>query len=128
MRLNNVQCYAPTNNSGDEIKNKCYDRLQDTINSFPDRDVDVLMGDFNAKVSNDNRGYEVVMEKQGLSVMNKNGERLANHCATSSLVIGGTIFAHRNIHLATWISPEHNKKPERPYMYIEKVQKDSRER
>ena len=68
------------------------------------------------------------MGKQGVGVMNKNGERFANLCAISSRLISGTILAHRNIHLATWILPEHYKKPDRPYMYIEKVQKDSRGR
>ena len=56
---------------------------------------------------NDNRGYEEIMGKQGLGGMNENGGRFANLCSTSSLVIGGTIFEHRNIHLAIWILPEH---------------------
>ena len=58
MMLNIFQCYAPTNDIGDEIKNQFYDRLLDTINSFSDRDISILIGDFNAKVGNDNRGYE----------------------------------------------------------------------
>ena len=68
------------------------------------------MGDFNAKVVNDNRSYEEVMGKQGLGVMNENGERFENLCVTSILVIGGSIFAHRDIYLATWISPDHSTK------------------
>ena len=58
------------------------------------------MSDFTAKVGND-RDYKEVMGKQGLGVVNENGETFANLCKTSSLVIGVTIFAHRNIHLAT---------------------------
>ena len=68
------------------------------------------MGDFNTKVGKDNRGYEKVMGKQGLGVVNENGKRFTNLCANSSLVIGGTIFAHGNIHIATWISPDHSMK------------------
>ena len=36
--------------------------------------------------------------------MNGNGERFADLCATSDLVIGGSFFQHRRIHKATWVS------------------------
>ena len=37
--------------------------------------------------------------------MNNNGERLADFCLNNDLVIGGTIFPHKNIHKLTWRSP-----------------------
>ena len=46
------------------------------------------------------------MGKQGLGEMNDNGERFANLYATSNLVIGGSVFHHRRIHKATWVSPD----------------------
>ena len=46
------------------------------------------------------------MGKQGLGEMNDNGERFANMCATNNFVIGGTIFQHKRIHKATWVSPD----------------------
>ena len=39
--------------------------------------------------------------------MNDNGERFADLCASNQLVIGGSIFPHKRIHKATWISPDH---------------------
>ena len=36
--------------------------------------------------------------------MNDNRERFADLCATSNLVIGDTVFSHKRIHEATWIS------------------------
>lgn len=36
--------------------------------------------------------------------MNNNGERFADQCATSILIIGGTVFSHR----ITWASPDLN--------------------
>ncbi|VDP46933.1 unnamed protein product [Schistosoma mattheei] len=38
---------------------------------------------------------------------NENAERFANLCAINELVIGDTIFPHKRIHKATWISPDH---------------------
>ena len=45
------------------------------------------MGDMNAKVGNDNSGYQLVMGKHGIGCMNENGERFADTCADYNLVI-----------------------------------------
>ncbi|GFS05781.1 craniofacial development protein 2 [Elysia marginata] len=39
--------------------------------------------------------------------MNENGERFADLCALNQMVIGGSIFPHKNIHKVTWRSPDH---------------------
>ena len=72
-----------------------------------DKDINILMGDFNAKVGSDNRGYEEVMGQHALREMNENGERFAALCGLNDLAIGGSIFAHKRIHKATWVSPDH---------------------
>ena len=46
------------------------------------------------------------MGKHGCGVMNDNGERLVDFCLNNNYVIGGTIFAHRDIHKLTWKSPD----------------------
>ena len=38
--------------------------------------------------------------------MDENGERFSDVCAFNDLVIGGSIFPHKAIHKATWISPD----------------------
>ena len=65
------------------------------------------MGDFNAKIGMDNTGYEDIMGAHGLGQMNENGELFADLCALNQRVIGGSIFPHKRIHKATWISPNH---------------------
>ena len=72
------------------------------------RDVNILMGDFNAKIGKDNIGYEDIMGQHGLGDMNENGECFANICASNNLVIGGSIFPHKRIHKAIWVSPDHS--------------------
>ncbi|XP_076439127.1 uncharacterized protein LOC143278001 [Babylonia areolata] len=69
--------------------------------------VNILMGDFNAKIGQDNTGCEEVMGRHGLGEMNENGERFADFCAINNLVIGGSIFPHKRVHKATWVSPNH---------------------
>ena len=64
------------------------------------------MGDINAKIGQDNTGYEEVTGRRGLGIMNGNGERFADLCAMNNLITGGSVFPHRRIHKATWVSPD----------------------
>ena len=97
---------APTNEADDEEKTDFYLALQSEIKKkVPKHDVTIVMGDLNAKVGNDNTGNERVMGKYGCGNINDNGERLVDLCGTNNLVVGGTIFPHREIHKLTWISP-----------------------
>ena len=67
------------------------------------------MGDFNAKIGSNNRGYEEVMGTHGIGEMNENGEMFTDLCSFNILIIGGSVFPHRRIHNATWVSPDHRK-------------------
>ena len=107
IKMNVIQCYAPTNDSEEKDKDQFYNRLQNIVENFPDKDINIVMGDFNAKVGSDNTGYEQAMGIHGLGEMNENGERFSDLCALNNLVIGGTIFPHKRIHKSTWISPDH---------------------
>ncbi|VDO89759.1 unnamed protein product, partial [Schistosoma margrebowiei] len=64
--MNIIQCYAPTNDSNDDIKDQFYERLQSVIEKCPRKDLTILMGDLNAKVGIDNTGYEDIMGRHGL--------------------------------------------------------------
>lgn len=106
INLDVIQCYAPTNESEEEAKEEFYNRLSTIVQGRPRRNIVILMGDLNAKIGSDNTGYEEVMGQQGVGEMNDNGERFADLCATTKLVIGGSFFQHKRIHKATWVSPD----------------------
>jgi hypothetical protein len=65
------------------------------------------MEDFNANVGYNNTGYEQTMGRHGIGQMNENGERFAELCANNKFNIGVSIFAHKRIYKATWVSPDH---------------------
>jgi hypothetical protein len=64
------------------------------------------MGNLNAKVGSDNTHLEQIMGRHGLGDRNENGEMFVDFCAHNGLVIGGTLFIHKNIHKETWTSPD----------------------
>lgn len=106
INMDIIQCYAPTNDSEEDVKEDFYNRLLTIIQACPRRNIIITMGNFSAKTGSNNQGYEEIMGKQGLGEMNENGERFANLCATTILVIGGSLFQHKRIHKATWVSLE----------------------
>ena len=73
-------CYAPANNSDEEVKEQFYEQLQGILMELNSRDINVLLGDFNAKIGTDNTGYERVMGTHGLGEMNENGGMLLDTC------------------------------------------------
>ncbi|XP_071145171.1 craniofacial development protein 2-like [Mytilus edulis] len=113
-----IQCYSPTNDAEDEVKDAYYEALQTQIVKTPQHDVLLIIGDQNAKVGNDNSQHERSMGREGLGIMNENGERLADFCSTNGLVIGGTLFKHKGIHKITWNSPNNRDKNQIDHVII----------
>ena len=97
IALNIIQCNAPTNDADEEVKEEFYQILEETTRKCSEKDITILLGDMNVKVGNENTGHEQVLGKHGLGTMNENGELFANCCANYNLVIGGTIFPHKNV-------------------------------
>ena len=83
------QCYSQINDDNDEEKDEFY-----VTTSIPKHDVLIIIGDMNAKVGEDNTGFEYVMEKKGKGVRNNNGERLVDLCMHNNLAIGWTLFKY----------------------------------
>jgi exonuclease III len=102
-----IQCYAPTNDAEESDKDNFYNTLNTILNQQKEKDLKILMGDFNVKVGYNNTGYEQTMGRHGIGQMNENEERFAELCAKNKFVIGGSIFAHKRIHKAAWVSPDH---------------------
>ena len=66
----------------------------------------MLIGDFNAQVGNDDRAWQGIIGSHSLhNQENDNGKRLLDFCCINEYVVGGTLFAHKDIHKGTWLSP-----------------------
>ena len=95
IKMNVILAYAPTNTNTEETKDEFYEQLEAILNETKDKDVNILIGDFNAKVGNDNEGYENCMGKHGLGIMNENGELLQIHVPYTTLLLEEQCFHTR---------------------------------
>jgi hypothetical protein len=100
-----VMCYAPTEAATTENKDEFYARLNELMEGIPSHDVKMVMGDLNAKVGAADDLDDGSVGRHGLGVRNDNGTRFVEFCETEGLVVGGTLFPHRDVHKATWRSP-----------------------
>ena len=93
-----LKYYATTDDSSEDLKDQFYSSLKTVVEHVLTHDVLVVMGDLNAKIRNENAGLERAMGKHECGKMNENGERLVDICLYFDLVIGGTLFQHKDIH------------------------------
>ena len=75
-----IHCYAPINSAEFEVKETFYQHLQTVIQKLLKRDIQVVMGDMNAKIGKDNDNWKGTMGKEGLAQMNENGLLFADFC------------------------------------------------
>jgi hypothetical protein len=70
-----------------------------------------MMGDFNVQVGNNNQDIEYIMGRHGMPCdkENENGQLLIELCGKHGLVIGGTVFPHKEGHKVTRIPPDKDK-------------------
>lgn len=64
------------------------------------------MGYLNAKIDQENEGLKYIMGVHRVGERN-DGNLYIDLCANHMLVIGGSLFPHRNCHKVTWVCPDH---------------------
>ncbi|XP_073821325.1 uncharacterized protein [Musca autumnalis] len=108
-----------------ECKSRFYSELSNVLNNINHDDIKILMGDFNAQVGSDNRNRENVMGKHGLGQLSENGELLLEVCDNFNLVLGGTLFPHKQIHKVSWVSPDRLTENQIDHIAISKMWRGS---
>ena len=97
-----IQVYALTSNA--EEVGWFYEDLQDLLDLTPKKDVVPIIGDWNAKV--ENQEIPGVTGKFGLGLQNEAEERLIEFCQENALLIANTVFQKHQRRLCTWTSPD----------------------
>ena len=100
-----IQIYAPTSNTKEAEVERFYEDLRDLLELTPQKDVLFIIGDWNAKVGN--QETPGVTGKFGLGVQNEAGQRLMiEFCQENALVIANTLFQKHKRRLYIWTSPD----------------------
>ena len=116
-RLHVIACYAPMNSHIATNKYQFYNILTYLIASFARHDIVVVLGDLDATLGSDRRGYESVLgpTHPGVETTTVNGSGLVL-CALHRLKITGSWFRRRNMHRWTWISNDGRTTKELDYI------------
>lgn len=101
-----ISVYAPTEESEEDVKDMFYSQLEHLASSVPGHDVLILLGDFNAKIGKE-EAFRTTIGKYSLhDNCNDNGHRLVDLASGCNLVVKSTCFPRKDIHKATWQSPD----------------------
>lgn len=82
--INIVQLYVPTSNHNENELEKFYSDLQSVMIKLKRSDVNIIMGDLNAKVGIG--GEEGIVSNFGLGIRNERGERIENFVRKTNYV------------------------------------------
>ena len=99
-----IQAYALKSNAEEAEVEWFYEDLQDLLGLTPKKDVLFIIGDWNAKVAN--QETPGATGKFGLGVWNEAGQRLLEFCHEKALDIANTLFQQYKRRLYTWTSPD----------------------
>jgi len=101
-----INAHAPTEDESDTEKDAFYNELRNMYDACPKHDVKLIIGDLNAQIGKEAIYYPTTGKKAFHQESNKNGKRLINLAASRNMVIGTTLFPHKDIHKITWRSPD----------------------
>jgi exonuclease III len=101
-----INVHAPTEEKPEEGKGAFYEVLEKIYDECPRGDIKIVLGDMNAQIGKEDIYIPTIGKHSLHSQSNDNVLRLINFAASRSMEIGSTIFCHKNMHKATWKSPD----------------------
>jgi hypothetical protein len=119
FRKYSLICVDAPIESKDDEKDYFYDNLEKVYDEFPKFDMKICLGDFNAKVRKEEDAKPSICQNSLHADSNKNREHSVNFAVSQRMVIGGKIFQHKNIHKATWRSPDSNTSDQIDHVFID---------
>lgn len=94
QKLNVLSIYSPEDGKPKQQTETFYEELQNTLDSIPNTEPIILLGDFNARIGSD--VIHGVKQRFNEEQLNGNGELMINFCAYNELRINNTFFPHKD--------------------------------
>jgi endonuclease/exonuclease/phosphatase family metal-dependent hydrolase len=87
------------------VNDSFYEKLKRVFDKFPKYHINILLGDFNAKVGREDIFKPTTGNESLHEISNYNGVRLVNFTTFKRLRVKSTMLIHPNNHKYTWTSP-----------------------
>jgi hypothetical protein len=103
-----LNVHSPCENKGDDVKDSFCQELGRVFDQFSRYDMNILLGDLNAKVGRENVFKPTISNESLPEISNDNGATVENFSTPKNLDVKSTMFPHRKIHKHSWTCPEGN--------------------
>jgi hypothetical protein len=101
-----INAHAPTEDKSDIEKDAFYDGFRNLYDACPKHHVKLIIGDLNTEIGKETIHYPTIGKEALHQERNGNGRRLIHLAASRNMVIGTTLFQHKDIHKIIWRSPD----------------------
>jgi Endonuclease/Exonuclease/phosphatase family. len=101
-----LNVHAPSEDKKDDIKESFYEEIEQLFDQLPMYHMEILLGDFNTKVGQENIFQPTIGTESVHPKSNDNGTRLVNFATSKNLIVKSIKFPHHNIHKYTSTSPD----------------------
>jgi hypothetical protein len=101
-----LNVHTPCEEKGDDVKDSFCEEVGHVFDQFPRYDMNILLGDFNAKVGRENIFKPKIGNESLHKISNENRVRVVNFAASKNLVIRSTMFPRCKIYKYAWTSAE----------------------
>jgi exonuclease III len=90
-----LNVHALTEDKIDDKKDRFYEELEEVFDKFSKYRMDILLGDFNAKVGREDIFKPTIGNESLCEINNDNGVRVVNFATSKNLTVKSTMFPHR---------------------------------
>ena len=97
--------HALTNKKTEEVKEEFYNLLKQNINQIANSNIEIILGDFNAKVDKEDI-YKPTTGNESLHNETNNRIKMIQFALSKGFNVRSTTFPHKDIHKGTWYSAD----------------------
>lgn len=115
-----MNIHAPTEEAGMEQKEAFYNKLDTEYEKLPRYDLKVILGDANAKIGREEQFRPTIGKFSKHEKTNENGQLLIDFAREKGMIVKSTYFEKKDIHKATWRSPDGTYMNQIDHVLIEK--------
>lgn len=115
-----INGHAPTENAEEEQKDDFFDLMDEVLNKCPNYATKIILGDMNAKIGRDQQFHQITGKHSLHYTSNDNGQKLIQFAMAHGMIIKSTMLCRKDIHKATWISPDNRTRNQIDHVIIDK--------